>query len=155
MALNNPRTVAGPASTDLQKALHLSSQTLVTVEDRVWAIDILLQHLHSVRAGEAAALPTLQAIKLFGRVTQGSAALARADTLTLLLHHAHILPNSASLPKDLSLNAMEAWRILCNAIKLHEKEAVQVLQDIDGAIQGILYFMHVCPFSLSTPDMSS
>ena len=142
--VSNVNVKPRPLSLDISKAISLSQETLVSVSDRAWAVSILLADLSTLdRSDITATLPLLTAIKLFGRVTQGSQQLAQEETLRCLLQHALVLPAPVVMPKELSTSAAEAWRVLCNAVKLHEQVAGKVIEGIDSALEGILLFVHV------------
>ena len=144
-----------PTAAELQRAIDQSTNTLVTVEDRAWAVGILLQDLQGCdRNDSTCALLSLQALKLYGRISQGSRQLASQAALEVLLYHAHILPVPSVAPRELSPSALEAWRILCNAVKLHDKDAISALESIDSVLQSIVLFVHVCLSHFLAPETS-
>lgn len=110
-------------------------------------------------AASAADLANLQALKLLGRSPQGSEALATTSSLDTLCTYAQLksdqaVPSSSTSPPPTppSEARLEAWRILCNTLKLHPDRALNALQeDLPECIENAVLCLSVRISGMNNP----
>lgn len=113
-------------------------------------------------------METLQALKLLGRSPQGSQELGTKPALETLCAFAQLkeLPSSATSSKPQSQSQaqpasrspsqqqqqqhpsearLEAWRILCNTLKLHSGAAAVMEEELDRAVENAVACLSVSP----------
>jgi hypothetical protein len=104
-------------------------QLMPSTSDRRAAVSSLLAEVAASRD----VLENLQALKVLGRSQAGTEELATTGALKHLVHY-------AIFQEDDSEAQLEAFRILCNTLKLHDQARASFIA-IDAAVPALLRFL--------------